>query len=228
MEKNDTIQKLAKKLDYMFNDASLLITAVTHRSLGKNNNERLEYLGDAILGFIIAELLYQKYPTQPEGVLTRFRAMLVRGETLASLARNLDLGLYLKLGTGEKKSGGWQRDSILANAMEAIIGAMYLDSDLESCKRFVLTIYSGLLSELSLENLTKDPKTELQEYLQARQQSLPLYKIIAEEGEAHSREFTVECQVSLLNETVIARGKNKRSAEQSVARLILDLIEERS
>ncbi|MFQ5660572.1 MAG: ribonuclease III [Gammaproteobacteria bacterium] len=216
---------LAKKIGYKFKDETLLNTALTHRSSGKNNNERLEYLGDAILGLIIAETLYHRFPAQPEGVLTRLRAAMVRRETLANLARSLEIGDHLKLGTGEKRAGGWRRDSILSNAMEAVIGALYLDSDFDRCRRFVLDLYADLLSDLSLENIGKDPKTALQEYLQARKLQLPSYQVIAEEGEAHLREFTVECSIDGLDKKIIAQGKSKRTAEQSAARKALDLLQ---
>lgn len=184
----------------------------------------MEYLGDAILGFLIAEILYQKFPTQAEGVLTRLRAALVKKETLADLARTIDLGGFLSLGTGEKKSGGWRRDSILANTIEAIIGAIYLDSDINSCRNFVHNLYDTLLSDMSLNNLEKDPKTGLQEYLQARKQPLPVYVVVSEKGEAHLREFTVACQIDGIDGQITACGKSKRIAEQIAARKALDVL----
>ena len=139
----------------------------------------------------------------------------------------LELGDYLKLGTGEKKSGGWRRDSILANATEALIGAIYLDSDMNTCRDFVLSLYSGLLSDLSLNNLEKDPKTELQEYLQAQKQPLPSYTVIFEEGEAHKRKFTIACVIEGIKEEIFATGKSKRIAEQMAARKALEFLQER-
>lgn len=179
-----------------------------------------------MLGFLIAEVLFQKFPAQTEGVLTRLRASLVKKDTLADLARGLDLGEYLKLGTGEKKSGGWRRDSILANTVEAITGAIYLDSDLDACRKFVLGLYGELLAGLSAVNLEKDPKTELQEYLQARKYPLPEYNVISENGEAHRREFTVACEIEGYDEPITACGKSKRIAEQSAARKALDILQE--
>lgn len=218
------ISDLQKKLGYHFRDERLITTALTHRSYDKNHNERLEYLGDSILGFIIAEALYHHFPDQPEGVLTRFRASLVKRETLAKVARSLELGDYILLGTGEKRSGGWRRDSILSNTLEAIIGAIYLDSDILPCRSFVLNLFQDHINNMSPEQQNKDPKTELQEYLQARKMDLPDYKVVAEEGEAHNRRFTVECRVDALNNTMTAQGKSKRSAEQIVARKVLEVL----
>jgi ribonuclease III len=214
---NDPCCQLSNKLNYQFKNPDLLALALTHRSANASNNERLEYLGDAVLGFVIAEALYQKFVSGPEGVLTRQRASLVKKETLAGLAKGLDLGQFLILGSGERKSGGWRRDSILANTLEAIIGAIYLDSDFETCRHFIIYLYRDLLETLTLEDTGKDSKTELQEFLQARKQPLPIYKIIVEEGEAHERVFTVECHVESLSDAISASGKSKRAAEQSAA-----------
>ena len=224
MRASDNISGLQKKLGYTFRDERLITTALTHRSFDKNHNERLEYLGDSILGFIIAEALYHHFPDQPEGVLTRFRASLVKRETLARVARSLELGDHILLGTGEKRSGGWRRDSILSNTLEAIIGAIYLDSDIPTCKSFVLNLFQEHINDMSPEQQSKDPKTELQEYLQARKMDLPDYKVVAEEGEAHNRRFTVECRVDALDSTITAQGKSKRAAEQAVARKVLEVL----
>lgn len=211
-------------LGHHFNDAGLLKTALTHRSAGPVNNERLEYLGDAILGFVIAEALYQRFPEASEGSLTRLRAALVKRETLARLGRQMELGDSIQLGSGELKSGGWRRDSILANAMEAIIGAIYIDAGIEVCRQRVLELYSGLLNEVSPEKAGKDPKTMLQEYLQARHLPLPIYRIESESGEAHSREFTVECAVDGLD-TIRATGRSKQMAEQAAAERALQRLQ---
>jgi len=221
---SENISSLESKLGYTFKDERLLVTALTHRSYDKNHNERLEYLGDSILGFIIAEVLFYNFPDQPEGVLTRFRASLVKRETLARVARCLGLGDYLLLGTGEKRSGGWRRDSILSNSLEALIGAIYLDSDIANCKSFVLTLFQDFIDNMSPEMQNKDAKTELQEYLQARKMELPEYRVVAEEGEAHNRQFTVECRIDALDRDVTAQGKSKRAAEQMAAQKILDLL----
>mgnify|MGYP001188505557 CR=1 FL=1 len=185
--------KLEKAIDYKFRDETLLDIALTHRSIGQGNNERLEYLGDAALGFIIADAIFQKFPQATEGELTRLRSLLVKGETLAMLGRELNLGDYIKLGVGERKSGGWHRDSILANTLEAIIGAVYLDADVEACRKCVNSLYRQLLSEVSPDKLNKDPKTRLQELLQSRKQELAVYHVISESGEAHERLFKIEC-----------------------------------
>ncbi len=225
MEASIRKQSCLNQLDYQFSNTDLLDTALTHRSAGKNNNERLEFLGDAILGFVITEQLYLAYPEEPEGVLTRMRANLVNKESLAKLSRTLEIGEQLRLGPGERKTGGCQRDSILANTLEAIIGAVYLDSDFSQCKKIILSIYRELLNGLDLDNIGKDPKTVLQELLQSKKMSLPVYKIIAEDGEAHMRVFTVLCEISDLNEQVQGEGKSKRFAEQSAASKALKLIE---
>jgi len=221
---NDAFHKLEQVLGHVFNNKVYLFTALTHRSAGQDNNERLEYLGDALLGFIIADAVYKLHPTASEGELTRLRATLVKGETLASIARRLNLGNYLKLGSGELKSGGWRRKSILANTLEAIIGAIYLDAGMDTCRKFILALYEDLLKHASLENLVKDPKTRLQEYLQSLQQDLPDYQVITEHGEAHARIFTVQCLIGKFNISVQAEGRSKRSAEQTAAQMALDLL----
>ncbi len=198
--------------------------ALTHRSLGNNNNERLEYLGDAILGFVIADTLYDLYPEASEGQLTRLRAHLVKGERLAEIARDLELQEHLILGQGELKSGGWRRDSVLANALEAIIGAIYLDSDFQTCHKFLTGLYKTYIDELGLDDIKKDPKTELQEYLQARKQQKPVYKVIDESGSSHKPVFKVACKIDELEADVVAEGNSKRKAEQLAARQALDLL----
>lgn len=208
-------------LGHEFKNAELLKIALTHRSAGHINNERLEYLGDAILGFVIAEALYQRFPETSEGGLTRLRATLVKRETLAKLGRQADIGNLIQLGSGELKSGGWRRDSILANAMEAIMGAIYLDAGIEVCRQRILAVYKDLLFEVSLDKAGKDPKTMLQEYMQARHLPLPVYRIESESGEAHAREFTVVCEIATLDKTVQAKGRSKQIAEQAAAELAL-------
>lgn len=195
--------------------------ALTHRSVSHKNNERLEFLGDAVLGFVIAETLYEKFPDTDEGKLTRLRAALVKRETLASIGREYELGKLLILGEGEKKSGGWRRDSILANTVEAILGAIYLDSDFNSTRHVLLNVYKDRLDKASVDDIRKDAKTELQEYLQGRKMALPDYEIISEQGKSHAKEFTVKCTVDVFDEPVLATGKSKRGAEQAVAHAIL-------
>ena len=225
---NDAYYQLTRNLNYQFKNSDLLELALTHRSANSSNNERIEYLGDAVLGFVVAETLYQKFTDASEGVLTRKRASLVKKETLANLARSLDLGQFLFLGTGEKKSGGWRRDSILANTLEAIIGAIYLDSDFETCRHCIMHLYRDILENLNLEESGKDAKTELQEYLQARKQALPLYQVVIEEGDAHEKVFTVECEIESLSDVISACGKSKRAAEQSAAYKALTLLQSQS
>jgi ribonuclease-3 len=219
---NDPLSRFEQTLEYVFVNQGLLRTALTHRSLGEDNNERLEYLGDALLGFVMAETLYQRYPGASEGDLTRLRATLVKEETLARIARELQLGNYVILGGGELKSGGWRRTSILANTLEAIIGAIYLDAGFIICRDKVLSLFDDIIQETTPDNLIKDPKTRLQEYLQSRQQLLPEYNLIMERGEAHARIFTVECAIPGLEISVQAEGRNKRSAEQAAAQLALE------
>jgi ribonuclease-3 len=206
---------------YTFKNTELFEQALTHRSAGRFNNERLEFLGDSILGFVITETLYHRYPDAAEGVLTRLRANLVRRETLAALARKLELGPLIRLGAGERKSGGWRRDSILANTLESIIGAIYLDDGPQACSRFILALFDDHLSQLDTTRTGKDPKTVLQEWLQSRKLPLPVYQVIQEQGEAHRRVFTVTCEVTGLDSTVTAHGSSKRSAEQAAASLVL-------
>lgn len=204
----------------------LLEQALTHRSAGRNNNERLEFLGDAILGFVITDYLYRAWPEAPEGILTRLRATLVKRETLAGLARSLELGSLIRLGPGERKSGGWRRDSILANTLESVLGAIYLDSGLEDCRRVILSLYSDILAGMNLDGMRKDPKTELQEWLQSRHLPLPNYRILAEAGEAHRRVFTVTCELVEPPLSVSADGSSKRIAEQAAAAKMLKQIGE--
>ncbi len=225
---NESCTQLINKLNYQFKNPDLLELALTHRSADSNNNERLEYLGDAVLGFVIAEVLYNRFPDGPEGILTRKRAALVKKETLAGLARNMELGQSIHLGSGERKSGGWRRDSILANTLEAIMGAIYLDSDFDTCRNFITQIYAGFIDTLTLEDSDKDSKTELQEYLQARKLHLPSYRVVAEAGEAHDKVFSVECRIDSIDEPVNANGKSKRAAEQSAAQQVLNRLQSRA
>ncbi|MBN4079071.1 ribonuclease III [Beggiatoa alba] len=219
---NEQLDKLQRTLAYQFKDISLLRQALTHRSKAAENNERLEFLGDAILGFIAADLLYSQFQQAPEGHLSRFRASLVKKETLAALAREFSLGDYLRLGSGELKSGGFRRDSILADGMEAIFGAMYLDGGLQPARKLIERCLSSRLENLSAESDMKDPKTRLQEYLQARRLDLPEYTVTETLGDAHEQEFTVQCNVTGLNEIVTGIGSSRRKAEQSAAQQVLN------
>ncbi len=219
------LARLTKKLGYEFNEPSLLVQALTHRSAKGADNERLEFLGDSILGFVIAEALYEKFPKHDEGDLTRMRSSLVKGVTLAEVARGFNLGECLILGPGELKSGGHRRESILEDAIEAIIGAVYLDSDIECCRALILSWFEKRLTVIKPGNEQKDPKTRLQEYLQGRKILLPSYEVIDTTGQSHNQEFTVRCQTSVTNEEVIAKGSSRRKAEQAAAQQILILIE---
>ncbi len=226
--KEQKIFALCQALQYSFTNLELLQTALTHRSAASKNNERLEFLGDALLSFIIAEDLFQRFPQAREGDLTRFRSGLVKGDTLAEIAQQLDIGSLLILGGGELKSGGWRRKSILADAMEAIIGAVYLDGGIEACKPVVLQLLHSRLAQLSLKKVEKDPKTLLQEYLQARQQDLPDYRVLSVEGDPHEQYFSVECQVAGLAQAPQGDGNNRRYAEQMAAAKALDLLKQQA
>lgn len=215
--------KLVKKIGYAFNDKDLLIQSVTHRSAKGLHNERLEFLGDSILGFVIAEVLYQKFPKHSEGDLTRMRSSLVKGVTLAKLATDFGLGEFLVLGPGELKSGGHKRESILEDAIEAIIGAVYLDSDLNTCKTLILSWFSEHLSIIK-PGVHKDPKTRLQELLQGKKIPLPVYEVINIQGKSHNQMFTVSCDTAVLNETVITKATSRRKAEQAAAQQVLDKV----
>ena len=219
---NSPIDKLERKIGYQFNDADLIHLALTHRSAAGKHNERLEFLGDSILSFVIADDLYHRFPKVNEGDMSRMRATLVRGHTLAELGREFELGDYLKLGPGELKSGGFRRDSILADAVEAIIGAVYLDSDTEVVRRIILSWYQSRLDAIQPGVSQKDPKTRLQEFLQGRRNPLPVYTVTNIKGEAHNQEFMVECEVAGVDKPVIGKGTSRRKAEQAAAETALE------
>ena len=210
---------LARLIAHDFQNASLLTQALTHRSYSSSNNERLEFLGDGVLNFIIAHQLYQRYPKLPEGDLSRLRAYLVKEPTLSEIARNLDIGDALKLGEGELKSGGWRRPSVLADALEAIIGAVFVDGGFAAAEAFVVRLYTPLLESLDPKSIGKDPKSLLQEYLQGRKVDLPEYLVLATEGEAHCQTFRVECHIPKLNIRTQGEGSSRRVAEQQAAQL---------
>ncbi|MCH9692564.1 MAG: ribonuclease III [Gammaproteobacteria bacterium] len=215
---NILLQRLSHRLGHQFERRELLQLALTHRSHGSPNNERLEFLGDSILGFTIGAALFQQYPQGREGQLSQLRAKLVSGETLAELAREINLGECLRLGEGEIKSGGHRRASILADAVEAIIGAIYLDAGFETARTRVLAWFESRLAALSLE-ADKDPKTRLQEWLQARQQPLPKYCVVELTGFEHAQQFVVECRISgVQNEITRATASSRRAAEKLAAK----------
>ncbi|MFP4609818.1 MAG: ribonuclease III [Thiohalophilus sp.] len=217
-------EKLCRKLGYEFNQPELLKIALTHRSYGSQNNERMEFLGDAILGYLVSTELYRRFPRASEGELSRLRASLVKGETLASIATELELGDYMNLGSGELKSGGHRRRSILADAFEAIIGAVYLDSGMDTASRFVHRFFDEKFSQVDPGTLKKDPKTRLQEYLQARGDDLPEYQVVATEGRAHEQRFKVECTIGSFDSKVVGEGTSRRKAEQAAAEKMLQVL----
>ncbi len=216
-------KELSEKLGYSFTNKELLDQALRHRSMGKMSNERLEFLGDAVLNFVIAAELFHRYPEIKEGELSRLRANLVNGEALAALANELQIGKFLQFGSGELRDGGARHQSIIADAMEAIIGAMYLDGGFLETEHQVLNWFASRLNETT-GVAQKDPKTCLQELLQMRKLPLPLYAVIDTSGAAHSRIFTVSCQVSGVKEVTIGVGSNKRVAERAAAKSMLEKI----
>ncbi len=214
---NNPLLKLSQRIGYSFEDKSLIELALTHRSRGNNNNERLEFLGDSIVNFVIAEALYHKFPNSKEGKLSRLRAGLVRGTTLAEIARDFDLGEFLLLGSGELKSGGYNRESILADVVEAIIGAIYLDAGMDRVQERILSWYAGRLAGLQEDDNMKDAKTRLQEYLQKSKKRLPKYEVVEVFGQAHDQKFKVSCWVEKLPEVTVGIGSSRRYAEQASA-----------
>ena len=218
------LQRLQKSLGYQFKEPSLLTQALTHRSAGKQNNERLEFLGDAILGLVIAELLYRKFRHASEGQMSRMRSYLVKGRTLAKVALQFDLGDYLELGPGEMKSGGHRRESILADTVEAILGAIYLESGKAACEERIAKWFDDLIAHVNPETIDKDPKTRLQEWLQGRKLPLPDYQVIRTEGESHRMTFWVACHVTNTKQQTIsteAQSKSRQQGEKAAAEMML-------
>ncbi len=217
MSKSNAIDALLKKLEYAFNDEALLDEALTHRSFSSKNNERLEFLGDGILNFVIADELFKLYPDVQEGDLSRLRANLVNKESLAEIAVTLELGEVIRLGSGELKSGGFRRPSILADGVESIFGAVYCDAGFEACRALIVRLYKDKLdSPTDLQSL-KDPKTQLQELLQSRHYSLPEYEVSKITGKAHAQVFYVICSIAALQIKVTGEGRSRRKAEQLAA-----------
>lgn len=217
-------QRLEAALGYGFGRPELLRQALTHRSFGSPHNERLEFLGDSVLNCSIAAYLYQRFPAMKEGELSRMRASLVRQETLADIARSLALGDYLNLGEGELKSGGAGRPSILADALEAIVGAIHVDAGFEAARSVIEHLYAPALSRIDPADTSKDPKTALQEILQGRHLPLPRYALLATHGEAHAQEFEVECVIPELGVRSTGRGGSRRIAEQQAAQRAIAVI----
>ena len=216
-----TQQDLTKRLTYKFVETNLLTQALTHRSYSAQNNERLEYLGDGALNFIIANQLYQRFPALDEGDLSRLRAQLVKEATISEIALSLDLGDALKLGEGELKSAGWRRPSILADALEAIIGAVYLDGGFAAAEALVLHLYADKLNTIDPKVIDKDPKSLLQELLQGKKVAVPEYAVVHTGGEAHAQVFIVECFIQKMDIRTVGEGTSRRIAEQKAAQLAL-------
>lgn len=214
--------------DYQFKQADLLQQALTHRSYSSSHNERLEFLGDSLLNLFIASALYERFPQAREGDLSRLRAQLVKGTTLTEIAKELNLGPHLRLGSGEKKSGGQQRESILADVVEAIIGAIYRDSNFESCEAVVLSWYQQRLEAIDLSRSAKDAKSTLQEILQAKHLPLPDYRVIETRGQAHQQQFVVQCELKPLGIKSLAEGRSRKIAEQKAASDLLARLDRES
>ena len=222
---DNTATWLKRSLDYKFKNIQLLEQALTHRSAHGTNNERLEYLGDAVLDFIISEAVYMQRPDASEGVLSRLRSSLVKDATLAELASDLGIGDHLILGSGEKKSGGHRRASILADALEAIFGAVYLDSGFDEAKRIIHNAFAGRLVQIPDSAEQRDPKTRLQELVQSRKIALPDYQVEKVEGKAHQQTFSVRCTIEEFDASTTGRGTTRRDAEQESAQHMLALLD---
>ena len=223
---NKQLTKLVESLGHNFQQESLLKQAVTHRSYSAQHNERLEFLGDSVLNCAVARALYDNFPNLPEGTLSRLRANLVKQETLAEIAVRLKLGDYLLLGEGELKSGGFRRPSILADALESIIGAVFLDAGFDAARAVVLRLFEPAISAIDPNASGKDAKTQLQEWLQARRHPLPDYVLAATKGEAHDQIFVVSCQIPALGITTQGQGRSRRAAEQEAALAVLKQVGE--
>jgi ribonuclease III len=221
---DDLASWVERTFGHVFTAPALCSTAVTHRSAGADHNERLEFLGDSILNCAVARLLFDAHPLADEGALSRLRASLVSGDTLALIAADLGLGEYLRLGPGELKSGGFRRASILADALEALLGAIFLDSGFAAAEAAVARIMGPKMSDLPAADALKDPKTRLQEILQARGLALPIYTLTAVGGDPHAQSFTVTCEVPVFGVAAVGEGASRRRAEQLAAAKIIDLL----
>lgn len=223
---NNQLARLSASLGYSFQSESLLRQAVTHRSHSAQHNERLEFLGDAVLNCTIARALYGTFPGLPEGTLSRMRANLVRQETLAEIAVRLRLGEYLLLGEGELKSGGFRRPSILADALESIFGAVFLDAGFEAAQAVVMRLFEPVIADIDPNVSGKDAKTRLQEWLQGKRHPLPDYQLAGTRGEAHDQIFVVACRIPALGITAEGQGRSRRAAEQEAALAVLKQVGE--
>ena len=222
-----SIKALSRRIGYEFKDPDLLRRALTHRSHGVPHNERLEFLGDSVLNCVIATLLFHLHTRVQEGDLSRMRAHLVKEQTLSEIALSLDLGDELQLGEGELKSGGFRRPSILADTLEAVIGAVYLDAGFGAAEQLIARFYAPLLKDLNPKTLGKDPKTLLQEYLQGNKLPLPHYTVVSITGEAHQQSFEIDCAIPALNVHASGQGTSRRSAEQQAADHVLQMLTKR-
>jgi ribonuclease-3 len=211
-------------IPYKFEDPELLALALSHRSVGRINNERLEFLGDSVLNFVVSARLFHLESDNDEGALSRLRARVVRGDTLAKLAAELKLGDHIKLGEGELKSGGFKRNSILADTLEAVFGAIYLDGGFEACEQVIRHVCDPYIAELPDANELKDPKTRLQEWLQGRAYSLPEYTLLSDAGPPHKKQFLIQCAADDAGINVTGRGASRQKAEQDAAAAALDFI----
>jgi ribonuclease-3 len=221
------LERLCRRLNYQFAQLSYLKRALTHCSVGSENYERFEFLGDSILNFIMAHALFERFPLQSEGQLSRLRSFLVRGEMLAEIARELELGDFLFLGQGELKSGGFRRASILADAMEAVFAAVFLDGGIAAAQKVILGLYQSRLEDPNLNECLKDAKTQLQEYLQAEKCALPEYQLIKVEGDEHNQIFYVSCSIAGIKEVSYGEGPNRRKAEQRAAQSMLGQLQDK-
>lgn len=221
-----SLSTIQTRLGYQFQDISLLSLALTHRSASEKHNQRLEFLGDAVLGFVVAQYLYEKFVDAPEGSLSQARAALVNRETLASVARELSVGSHLSLGAGERKSGGRERDSILCDAVEAILGAVYLDGGQKACQQCILELLAERLGALNDVTNIRDAKTRLQEMMQGRGLALPSYQVVEITGEEHQQLFSIACYVALLTSPTYGTGRSRRLAEQHAAQQALTMLED--
>lgn len=223
---NNNPEKLCRRINYQFTCEDHLQLSLTHRSASSQHNERSEYLGDSVLNFIVAHALYDEYPKATEGELSRYRATLVKKDTLAEIARELNLGDYIKLGSGELKSGGYRRASILADGLEALIAAVLLDGGFESAKTLIHFLFDSRVKSVAEKEL-KDPKSRLQEYLQSRKHDLPAYEVTSVSGDPHLQHFAVSCHIDILSIQTVGEGSSRRRAEQSAAEAALKIIQEK-
>lgn len=228
MATSPALSELQIRLDYAFRQAGLLQQAVTHRSFSADHNERLEFLGDSVLNLSVAHLLYAQLTSLPEGDLSRVRANLVKQDTLHQLAKKLDLPAVMRLGEGEMRSGGQNRPSILADALEAIIGAVYLDGGYQNAQALVERLFAQVDIKPDMQAVGKDPKTELQEWLQGRKLALPKYTVVGTSGAAHRQQFEVSCEVTELRQTQLGSGASRRAAEQAAAAAMLQTLKSES